>query len=271
MSSYLKIYNLRQDKLPQQRQPRHINILKELNSMLEKRSINHPYKLERADREGLMSRPSYSSGSRGLDAKNFGKKYIYRISSVGKLYRNVTRWKSKRKHDRYKMKELFDLLMQIYNYKKKWLFLGDFAEGFHSNPRNFTFWTTFDLTKNFVKSPSKLGLVYKSISPWPIILRCPTDNVKKRTKTFVPTVIDAFDSPIFHPTKDIEKPELGITINIGNKNRLSEGTAELVLGSINVDYISFKPIQISSKERINNFIKLDSSLLALLEDYYNNL
>jgi len=273
MADLTDIYNSRKDN-GQTRQPRHAGALDKLNSILLAAPADQPYrfdgdKTERSVIGEFRNLKAYTDGSAGYVGKITGSDVIYRLSGLTKVAKSPgVIWRSHIKADAPDP-DLYRLIEEDYKRIRDWVALGRYCTGYVCNDRNFSWWTTFPIDPLAVnESAHLLGLTNNSLHPYSIVLRCPVASLTRYNSIRVPTAIDAYRSPVFHTTRDSDKPKSGITVKLSKPGPLSEGVDEFVLKSVEVDKIDIMPVFIS--DRLNPYFDsdVDPDLWTLLYDYY---
>lgn len=249
------------------RQNRHASLLAEMQLLLEHLGSTHPYALVREQIEKLMSIPGFAVGGNGSLASRSESEFIYRISGIRKVVSFTDWfWPSKRRND----DDIWNELKSAFD-EPEWLSLDAYSRGALSGPRGITWWTDLDvLSTNIICGAHSMGLPNDWVSKYSLILRCPTAVIPERSFR-VPTVLDAFDSEIFHPTTDANSPSSGIAISLDGAGPLSTGAHEFVLLDVDVQHIKFQPILIDRRIRSRHSIDLNSSFRPRLKDYYESL
>lgn len=252
------------------RQPRHINDLKSVDRILSKIGETHPYQLT-ADQMGEFKKERWFAGSSsGLAAIISNGKYLYRLAPVIKLATYASEWFATPsiKLDAWRFIRKLQADLEL---KRDWLEYSAYAKGTFASPRNISFWTTFEFgAKDIVKGANNVGLPSNWIIRQMVILRLDISKLSRGNRVFVPTVLDAFNSEIFHPTKDIESPPSGSAIHL-NSGFLSQGADEFVLGPLPVELVDLWPVVLEETEIELQGVRSDSSLWKLLHSYYSNL
>jgi hypothetical protein len=231
----------------------------------------HPYRLELNHYEKFRKRSWFASGSKGIPAEFPNGKYLYKLMPAIKLANYARGWfatPSRTPDPSY----LIRLLIHDYTIKKDWLQYSAYASGYFSSPRNITFWTSLEFDPNDIMTgANKIGLVNNWIVEQMVILRVPVNELKKRHHVFVPTVLDAFDVEVFHPTEDFANPTSGVTIHLHCTDPLTCGVDEYVIEPIPVEPIEFIPLLLDTNDIENKGVRSDTLLWLLLLTYYNNL
>jgi hypothetical protein len=271
MSNLILLYNLR-FTAGQRRQPRHAGALRALNGIIKSAGIAHSYgEYDRTVNARLMSKASYSGGSRGYVGKIHGDDFIYRVAGIKELAidKSIT-WISRIRSGQ-PPRELFRLVNQDYKRSRNWLPLNRYAVGELSGYRNVTFWTTHELQPATIVHDSHLiGLTNNWLKEWSVIIRCRVKDLIGANSVRVPTVLDAFTEQIFHPTEDSPRPSSGITIELSAAGPLAPGKMEFVLDPIRTDKLQIRPCFISNKS-LPCIHSKDRGLWKLLDRYYRTL
>jgi hypothetical protein len=266
MDHQSELHKLRQ-KLALARQRGHASALGELQSLLAQMGLKHPYALSDQQIDSLMNVPDFASGGAGPFASESDREFVYRISGIRKVVK-FTDWfrpfRLRNDDDIWnELKSDFDA--------PEWLRLDNYARGALSGPRRFTWWTDLDvLSTNIICGAHSMGLPNDWVSKYSLIMRCPIAAIPGRDVR-VPTVIDAFDSEVFHPTVDANLPTSGIAISLDGAGPLSTGAREFVLLDIDVRQIEFQPILIDQSIRDRHLIELDANFRTRLQSYYRGL
>jgi hypothetical protein len=274
MSNQLTLYSLRHS-LGLSRQPRHSSELEELNELLTTLvpPQAHPYELEEPHYTALQEKMAYAVGGRGLFATCPDGDFLFRLSSVRSVVDNVDGLTlsgiPKTDGDDTLWTAFNDGAIPDYEWKP----LSRYVEGHLTGYRKITWWTGLELTQHeVVKSAFKMGRYSINIPVYALLLRCKTDHLRASGAIFVPTVLDAFDQEVFHPTKDDETPESGQTISLEHAGTVAVGVDEFVCTAIPVDQISFMPILIDATKRQGHRpVERGDDGWKLLESYYSAL
>jgi hypothetical protein len=268
VSSYESLYRLR-GYLAARRQRRHAKALRGLHAEL--KSVDHPYTLGRDQFKLLMRRSSFRGGSRGYLARPQSHEYIYRLCGVKQLaIGKDIRWDAHVVADQPDP-ELFRLVKDDFEAEGDWIPLSRYAQGFVNGFRRLTFWTTYPLHEgDIIANAHTIGLTNNWLRRWSVILRCQTEDLTRENGLRVPTVIDAFTEMIFHPTRDQRRPKFGKTIKLGSTRPCVVGTEEYVLGPLEVEKISLRPIHIRNNSAPCVHSK-SPALWDMLEEYYDAL
>lgn len=261
------LYHLRQEK-GAQRQTTFESELKYLDGVMRGQ---HPYQLSAHYIQELMKAPFFLYGAAGNVASLPKQEYLFRISTISKLLSYTTSWTSTlpRKEDLPWV--AFRLFEAQLGRTMRWLPLKRYANGEFCSPRNFSFWSGQELAPSpvsqLLENTHKVGVPNDWLDEVCVIMRCRTEYLDKESLTHVPTVLDSFDSHIFHPTKEADSPLCGIAINLNLSSSLASGRDEYVVGPIGTEAIEIYPVHIpsGSTPQIDSFSLV---LLALLEAYY---
>lgn len=211
-----------------------------------------------------MTNAQFAAGGTGLKAHYSGQ-FLYRISGIRKLV-NFTQWRSP--HPYYTDDDIW-LRLKLRSDVDGWLPLSEYAEGALTGPRQITWWTDSDPSAtDIICAGHLIGLPNDWMAKYSVILRC---RINSLTTFAVPSVIDAFDGEIFHPTLDKRMPNEGVTINLEDLNHLGPGAREFVLGEISVGEVMFQPVLVDLTLRRKHTVRLNSILRTRLEEYYLRL
>ena len=145
---------------------------------------------------------------------------------------------------------------------KKWLKLSVLQEGYFSNNRGFSWWTSQKIDN--IDNLFTLGLVSDWLEESSIIMRIEcTDYIKQKIK--LPSVIDGYLEPIFYPS--ILGSVSGKTINLNILDKLENGFNEYLINEIPTDLIEIRPFFVDVKSKI---ILMDKIKKELFKIYKNN-
>src|ERR1044071_5584899 len=245
----VEIYQLRQGLAPRG-QPSRERDLQSLDKDSRRRNLSHPYVGTEPLQQALMRKPCFAEGAKGRAAAARTDGFLYRLCAPPKVvkYTDWLFWPRNYRHSGSDEKALFEWLHQHHQAVQDWIPLAKFARGILSAPRKFTWWTTEEMTPaNLVDSAHRLGIPNEGIPTHALILRFPIGDLDL-DRLRVPSVVDAFDSPIFHPTLDDEHPPAGRTIDLRN-GKPGLGCEEYVLGPVPVEKISFLPVLVDEERR----------------------
>jgi hypothetical protein len=264
------LYRLRQEGGPI-RQPSFSADLETLARATEAVSAVHPYDLNLTQISNLMSVDSFRDGAGGAAATLPNQEYLYRICSITKALSYTSEWTSA-----YPRKEdlpwvAFRLWLNELERTRQWLPLGNYARGRFAGPRGFSFWTSRELSPSdevgLMIDIHSLGIPNDWLDEYSVLLRCRTTGVDFESLLHVPTVLDGFDSHIFHATKESDRPTCGVAIKLGLTDSLSVGHNEFAVGHIPVQSIEICPVHLP----VNAASYIDSHsdiLLYSLRSYY---
>lgn len=241
----------------------------------------HPFALTyEQEIEFVEKTKIFSEGAKGVVAKVKEAEHIYRIQPIRGFLRTV-KWSdpSVTPND---PDEVWDKL--INNSKKSsdgWLKLKRYAGGtYPAQPNdennlkywNFAWWTTYDLPINVMLGATKIGMFSNWVVPKTVVLRTPAPHITDKQVAHVPTIIDAFMQPIFHPVLDAPPPEAGITIDLSN-DALGEGVDEYIIKPVNTEFIEILPYPVSAAmvKQFGEGREENSRLLKALISYYQGL
>jgi hypothetical protein len=267
------LHQLRQD-IGARRQPTFANSLSALGQTLYDVDARHPYRLRLQQIQKLMQIDSFRTGATGLSVTLPEQEYLYRISPIQKVLSYTTQWTSPypRKEDQPWV--AFQIWKNEINRTRGWLPLAKYASGSFASPREFSFWTSQELSpadmSRLVEDIHALGIPNDWLNEYCVLMRLRVQSLQSANGLCVPTVLDAFDSPIFHPTRESDNPNGGIAIKLDLSSRLSSGYAEFAIGRIDVSAIDIYPVQIPDDE-VEFIVSTNPVLLVSLKNYYERL
>jgi hypothetical protein len=125
--------------------------------------------------------------------------------------------------------------------------------------------------EQIVQRLSQCGIPNSWITQYSVVMRCQPAKLKSGDFLRVPTVIDAFDLEIFHPTADSRKPGAGVAIHLQRSGTLQEGAKEFILQPLVVEEIEVCPVEITDRVKTAIGVPLDTVLRGSLLDYYTSL
>lgn len=272
MTATLKaLHELRQDK-GEKRQPTFLNDLRDLDLVLKDQGESHPYELGNAKLGALMAHGSFKNGGAGSLANLPTTDYLYRISSISKILSYSQDWNSASPRKMDHPWVVFRVWQTQLERTKKWLPLSDYAKGTFASPRGISFWSSTELEASDVRALLQtvhgMGIPNNWLEEYCAILRCRVTHLKDDSR--IPTVLDAFNSNIFHPTNESELPTTGVAIRLSITSSLATGHDEFVLRGVTTDAIELYPVFIpnAASSYIDSF---DSRLVSLLASYYQTL
>jgi hypothetical protein len=255
------------------RQPRHQGIWTRLDDVLRDIGKMHPYSLCDEHYDVLLKEDKFAVGGYGLSAALPGVEYLYRVNGVNKLRTYSKGWRD-RGEEGISDTELFGIMIDEAAKTGGWLKLTSYAQGDFCNPRKMSWWTSLELPPNqpekIVQGLSHCGIPSNWMTRYSVVMRCKPANLRMGDFLHVPTVIDAFDLEIFHPTCDAHRPECGVAIYLQNAGALQEGTQEFVLQPIRVEEIEIFPVEITDQLKDTMGVPLNVLLHHSLLDYYMN-
>jgi hypothetical protein len=266
MNRLQTIHRLRQE-IGLNRQIRHEKEMNIIDNILFEASLLHPYSFNNKLKNRFFEEGWYFNGSKGFKA-TINEDYAYRISNISKITNAVSEWYGSLLTSKDPAK-LFDVFNKDISKRKKWISLSNYANGIYSGPRNFTFWTNIEVnSENILDVTRLIGYPSNWLSNYILIMRIKFDYFKD-IKIAVPTVLDSFDSEIFHPTEDKLNPNRGKTICLRKGEELTIGVDEYVIGKIPVEHIEISPVFISDRDIERKCIESNDNLWGALESYYN--
>lgn len=280
MTDLVDLHKIRQEK-GKIRQNRHKSILEKLDDAI--KPVESPYKVEDRDREAYYKRLKtielFYSGSIGYETNAIGSDYIYRITTAYKLAKVFhNNWIFVVSPSDDETEEIFNsaFVAEIServsqkNLKDDWINLTECAKGNLKYKRNFSFWTNEEYDyNNIVTDCFKVGLATDWFDKLVLVLRCKFSEVNP-IDIRVPTAIDAFDQPIFHPRKDNDSipPKHGTAIYI-SCDPLTLGKKEFVVGEVPADKIEFKIVEMKDKDSLGIKFSDNNNLWDKLNSYYS--
>lgn len=267
MANLHKINRVRK-RLDRIRQPEHESVLDHLDKISKTHNLE-PYSLSATPGayDELMKHSSFSQGAQGLHALAPTDGYIYRVSTLSSLINHCS-WLDDHTGS---VRVAFGNLLNDFKKKRNWLSLSDYAHGRLSSHRNFTWWTNKNIKSNTIVSDlHRIGIANDWIFPFSVILRCSVELIWNQDILFVPTVVDAYDLPIFRPTATKSNPLHGNTIDIRHPSQLASGFAEYSVTPIPSEHIEFQPVKITAKMK-GAYPVEQKDLYASLENYYQKL
>ena len=242
MSSLTELFAIR-SRIDPVRQPHYRNHYSSLHKFLQDRAVTDPFSWEGADDDfwdNLLKNPLFVSGSDGAEIKDRPRdsQYCYRITSVSKLVKFSTEGRLTRGAVD---KDNWDTVNNDYLVRKDWMALKGFVQGELGGPRGFTWWTPHDFLPDPYQASHRIGLVDEWIPANALLLRCHSDDLLASKAAKRPTIVDAFDAPIFFATMDSASPPTGLSIDL-EANPLCVEQCEVVCSRIPVDKIECLPI-----------------------------
>jgi len=229
-------------QLDRNRQPSRQRALDALIQTLEELSLGlprTPYGLTWAQREELLRRvPALQAGCAGPAAVVEGG-HLYRLQSMSSLRGLHAKANSSRRDEEEH---------RIQSARSRnavatggWLPLTDVIRGPLRGYRDITWWTNLDLSllDDVRDGALKLGLPLDWVHARSVILRCRSELTSTKR---VPTVLDAFDSPVFLATRDDASSAVGTAIDLSDPKALTLGERECVLPPLDAQHVEFKPV-----------------------------
>ena len=264
MSEYLDIFTVR-TQLDANRQPSFGDQLTELKSKVSPEQT--PYDRLPEVRRGFMSLQSFAKGAAGRQALIPQCAYLYRATALTKV-RRYTTWKGDRETTLQLALGELDILSRRATSTDGWVPLSEVAEGVLTSDRSFTWWSSHPISRDSVICDLHLrGMPNNWVEMHSLILRCSADRLLNAAPlTFIPTVIDGYDSLIFHATSDMDRPTCGSAISIEDPALLEAGADEFALKPIPVEYIDILPILIDGSLRTHKIEEIQ--LTKSLRSYY---
>ena len=270
MSTPAVVHQLRQ-RLAVALQPAHTASLTQLDELLQGFAREHPYNLAEDHFPVLCSVAAFGNGPAGRRVGAPAVTYLYRLHAVKNIPRDVTLWRGL-----ISPKEKNETLFQHFRSQAAaaggWCPLSRLAEGDLRGPRGFTWWSTHEISgRNPLESALRLGLPYDYTPVYAVILRLRCGPIALPA-TCVPSVVDAFDQPVFRPTADSTRPAAGLTIRLSATRTFCDGEAEYCIGSIPVESVEILPVLINESLRGGPGVHTDTpEFWRNLEQYYLSL
>jgi hypothetical protein len=153
-----------------------------------------------------------------------------------------------------------------------WVPLERYAAGTLTAPRNFTWWTTLDISDgDVVRNVRRVGMPDEWLPELAVVLRCAAGAKGTPYVARVPTAVDGFVSEVFHPRKLTPAPDCGVAIHLTETGALARGEREVVVPAIPVSVLSLKTVLINRADLAAQPVALGGGLPARLVDYYRGL
>lgn len=270
MDLWLAIFQARH-VLDSRRQPRHGGALDKLLSSLAQLppppdTSAHPYHLLPHHFTWLgANESSFKATANGPPAQPPGADHLFRLTNITSLLRDNHRWVSNRKPI-----EQHRLLIEEYRQTRRWIPLNRVIHGPLRGSRGVTWWTSYRVLPDaLVACAYKLGIARNWISSWSILLRCPK-TAFGHAPLRVPTVIDAFNLPIFDASAEADNPGSGRAIDLTQPDALAPGRDEYVASEVDVDQVEMLPLEVAAADATADPHCLEdtSPLLNSLLAYY---
>lgn len=266
-------------QLDRSRQPSRLTALDALVRTLEELSLGlapTPYGLTWAQRDELLRRlPALQTGCEGPAAALDGS-HLYRLQSMSSLRGLHAKVNNGRRDD--EEHRIQSARSRNAEASGGWLPLTDVIRGSLRGYRDITWWTNFDLSllHDIRDGALKLGLPLDWVHARSIILRCRSELASTKR---VPTVLDAFDSPVFLATPDDASSAVGTAIDLSDPKALTLGERECVLPPLDAQQVEFKPVFVDdigvprktagATYSVEHMLLPDSSLWGSLTQLYS--
>lgn len=221
--------------------------LNKLNSVLQKLKLKHPFSWNVTLFDELNNASTlFKNGALNNFELKVEADCLYRYTTFGRLVKNKNlRWHNKLIDPNMAFKVLCNSIKKedVYEFK-----LSDFMKGTYKNGRGFSWWTNHKIEN--LEDVFRLGIPSDWIAPQSVVMKIKDkDIIQQHLKT--PSIIDAYDSPIFNPTK-VSKTNIkaGKTLNLNDSSTFKGGCEEYITGSIDADKIFITPYEfdLSKKE-----------------------
>lgn len=297
-----QIFSLRQ-KVGKKKQKQYEDCLDKLETEIkDKGSFAHPYAWSSDLLKLLNENDEFRSGANGKACNKGSVKTLYRICTIKSILNVI-----KESNKLTKLKSSFnennfiptasseELYQQIKLYSgPNWTSYQDVFEDKFLCWRDFAWWTTENLEviisgnnqESIIRTGHGLGLHNELLKEnFYFLMKLDVTDNNTIYQIKIPSVIDAFDSPIFNPMNyDDSKINFGTTINLQSfedsnwstniLDVISSGYQELVVKNIPVSKVMIKAFrvnigEVSNKKNISfaNY----NSLLPLLREFYSLL
>ncbi|TLV01327.1 hypothetical protein [Dyadobacter luticola] len=275
------------------RQPSCKDDILALNGVVKKANLV-PYDDMRVVRPQLeVCSSSYQSGGKWREAQHPTNSALYRVetleSFVTKHFDYFTTYVESPSAFNINprtqsLNEIFKILTNYYKANHQWMNLSNLVYKYFSY-RGFSWWTDdFDhgaeMMPRFFEGEDlnihnrwilefafSVGISSDWLSDWLIFLKLP--NVSNlQSKLSIPSVIDAYNQPIFFPQNETQSPKYGIAYDLNE--RPVPKIREFVMTNVPSVEIEFIPVRIdlSSIDSISPFARLTDSLIEnLLETF----
>ncbi len=273
-------------KLTRRRQASHRDRLVELTGFLRAEKLRHPFQFEAKHYLKLNQLPFFQTVLGGPRARCPNEGYLYRITNPMAVAQH-TDWRDPDTSPMHPVQKLWNRFVEEQDrHKGGWVPLRELAAGNLGGPRRFTWWTSLDsVMEDLIYAAYRLGLDADSIPVSALVLRVPVEILKDREDLRVPTVLEAIDQVIFHPTRESDSPPAGVTIDLNDPESLADGAEEYVVGPLPVEEIHAYPVLVhvdksfahrgsvaqSPRAPAHRRIELDDRLCMALRAYYHAL
>lgn len=229
----------------------------------------------------LREYPGINEVATGKQANVEGHDYLYSIARFGSIFhRRYLKY-----FDEYysfivdDIDSLYSRINARFTDEQSWLPLSDYINKQLPSRRGFNWWSSLSMhwenEDEIVDNALKCGIPIDWLVDKTLIFRLRiTDQNKEFIK--IPTIIDAFESPIFRARSFLENtfPSSGKSIELKNNLDINIYTREYLadLSGINSGMIDFFPIFLNTTELKNKHSQsLESHLLQELVNYYVTL
>lgn len=255
-----------------QRQERHGDALRVLAARLEQLPAPpppsaHPYNLAKQHQEWLVDRdPAFRGPSQGHVVQAPAGDYLFRFQN----FKALLYLHERRRVETYDDDEWHRKLVQEHRRTGNWIGLARVIRGPYRGRRALSWWTSQPLSASeIVAAVYRIGMARNWLTPRGLILRCRRKALVD-ARLSVPTVLDAFDQPIFLATSDGAQPSAGHAIDLTRPDALTIGDDEYVAGEIAVSQIDFIPLEIPAAAATDpHFVEDGAPLLDHLLAFYN--
>lgn len=229
--------------------------------------LYHPFNMNRVQIEFIKNANiNFKNGAHGLNAEISNIDYLYRVCTIGSLAKIEYGWNE----SIVPLGSPEEMFKSLNEYKRKlklnWINLSYFLPGLLPHPRNFTFWTSYEISNDLtsiLESVFSLGIPSDWKSEFSLILRFKVSDIISSIIK-IPSTIDGFNSIIFYPA-NITYQNKGKTLNLNDSAKFSRGYSEFTCRDLPTRVIEFIPIQIVDNRKI--FI---NDIIFQLKQFYNN-
>ena len=234
--------------------------LDKLDAVLQKLKVKHPFDWDPQLYNHLLNASShFKTGATTNTKLQLEESCLYRYTTFNRLIKNKNlKWHNKAVNRNLAFNVLCERIESgdIYEFK-----LSDFMNGSYKNGRGFSWWTKQKIES--IEDVFRLGIPSDWIAEQSIVMKVKDEHIIQQQK--IPSVIDAYDSPVFYPVKlDDKKAKGGKTLNLNDVATFEGGCDEYVTGGIAADKIFITPYNFNITEKE---VFLKNILTNLLEFY----
>lgn len=294
MSSYYSLLYERRRRIDCANQPKFFDIFSDIDEDLKKFhgdvSSYHPY--QTSYNSNFTTNQYYFEGdNQWFSGDNSIKEnYVYRIDNIQKLVvksinGNENVCNKEILFSDYNIDSLdgdflnFGLVTSLFDSlvaRKDWVPLQEILSKY-SPPRNLTWWTDQDLStitdgEQLAIQALKLGIVANRFIKPTVLMRLDLSLLENDSTFHVPSVIDAFNDPIFSSRKQDQNPTFGTPIDLTNFSL--SNSRDFVVRNAPLYAIEIFPISIPISVKSSHFPskgESDGLFLEILKFYDDNL